>query len=823
MSLNTNVDDGINGRRSRVALCAGHSKSFTRNRRKGTDVLRITIVLRLAVIMVLSLPGVVAFGEDFYRAVLTVNSELPAGNVPMSATIDFGEIVRDNKLPGVFDPNSIVVINLATKEPVIFARTEDFSYSDRGRLEWVIADPEHRKFEIRFRTTDKRPPLQPQDYTPAVGVGDLLRFNAGPSRPITSFYASALADLTGDGRQDLVGCWNYAYRPGDPWSGLICYPRLNADNPEFGDLVRPRYVRKADEAVLHKFGGGYYVSCNLADFNKDGNIDIVLTSASTKSATFYLNTGRAEHSGMPIFTPSGSVKVSKWNSCQAVDLDGDGALDLVVDGKFIRNQNAEGWPFQSAEEVALTAGHHPCFVDVDHDGRPDAVALKSIPGEGIRNYAVAWWRNIGGETLKFKTAKVLPGINRLVRRPRGLSAVNDGAQRGVLVHHDDYQRLSFFALVNRPGEPPRFEHRYPAESRSAVMTLGDQAWPCLCDWDGDGDTDLLVGGGYGWPRIVINEGTRQRPSFSKPKFILAAGKPIRFVRKQILGPPNSWHNMGYPYPVSIDWDGDGLPDLVCPNETNRIFWYRNVGTRKEPKFNRRLQILCDGYPDSPELRTLSAKRAADKNSNNGVYPREEERPFRWRTAAAFADFNGDGLMDFITCDSMEFKATLFVQYKDKRGQLRVKKWVDDDGKNALRLVGGREIDDSTVRRKTHWTEGFRAVDWDGDGLMDVMYSLAGSQGGIQDGGSIYLLRNCGTRTVPVFENPVTMRCYGKPIRVTNHGPNAWPGDFDGDGKPDLLAGVEAGVYPFYSHNALQMGEPPQFTLERAPSAIDGDR
>ena len=40
-----------------------------------------------------------------------------------------------------------------------------------------------------------------------------------------------------------------------------------------------------------------------------------------------------------------------------------------------------------------------------------------------------------------------------------------------------------------------------------VLGLGDQAYPCACDWDSDGDLDLLVGGGYGWPRIVINDGT----------------------------------------------------------------------------------------------------------------------------------------------------------------------------------------------------------------------------------------------------------------------------------------------------------------------------
>lgn len=780
-------------------------------------MIRESMMLTLAALLAITSTGADAIGGETYRAVLTVTSELPSGNVPMSATIDFGAIVSENMLPGVFDPNSIEVINLQTKIAVPFARTEDFAYGDQGRVEWTISDPTHRKFEIRFRTAARRPPLQPQDYTPAVGVGDLLRFNAGPSRPITLFYAAALADLTGNGRQDLVGCWNYAYRPGDPWSGLICYPRLDSDKPEFGDLIRPRYAMKSNDAVLHEFGGGNYVSAALADFNKDGRIDVVYTDLNARSAKFYLNTGRRDHAGMPIFTPSGSVSVSKWNACRAVDLDDDGALDLVVDGEYIRNQNPNAWPFSPAKQVVLNVGNQPCFLDVDHDGRLDAVTLEEAPGAGLSNYGVAWRRNLGGVVPNFAAPEILTDINSQVRRPRGLAAVRNGRQRGVLVHRDDFQAISFYELVSKRGRVPRFEHRYRAESRSAVMSLSDQAWPCLCDWDADGDIDLLTGGGYGWPRIVINEGTQERPAFAEPKLILADGKPIRFVRDEILGPPKSSHNMGYPYPVYVDWDGDGLPDLVCPNETNRIFWYRNIGSRKEPKFHKRLQVLCDGYPDSPELRTLSAKRAADPNSNNGVYPREQKRPFRWRTGAAFADFNGDGLMDFITSESMDFKATLFVQYRDEQNKLRLKKAVDADGGNALLLADGRQIDDSIVRRSTHWTEAFRAVDWDSDGLTDLIYSLAGSHHGSLDGGSIYLLRNCGTKTNPKFENPVTMRCFGRPIRITNHGPVAWPGDFDGDGKPDLLACVEWSVYPFYSHNALQMSEPPQFTVQTALS------
>jgi hypothetical protein len=361
-------------------------------------------------------------GVTTYRVTLTVTSDLPSGNVPMDPTVDFGKLIADATLSGVLDPNSITVVNKATGQPVPFSRNEDFAYGDRGRLEWVITDPAHKTFEICFRTARKRPPLEPQVYTPPVGVGDLLRYNAGRPQPITLFYSAALADLTGDGEQDLVGCWNYAYRPGEPWSGIICYPRVeDSGSPEFGDLVRLRYAKTPDATALHKFGGGPYVTCALADFNTDGNTDLVYTGSG--KATFYLNTGRRDLGGMPIFAPSQSMKVSAWNASQVVDLDGDGALDFVVDGKYIRNQNSDGWPFKAAKEVALDAGNQPCFLDVDYDGRLDAVTLEDAPGEGLSNYQVVWRRNLGKAVPSFAPAEALTDIDSQITRPRGLAAV----------------------------------------------------------------------------------------------------------------------------------------------------------------------------------------------------------------------------------------------------------------------------------------------------------------------------------------------------------------------------------------------------------------
>ena len=48
-----------------------------------------------------------------------------------------------------------------------------------------------------------------------------------------------------------------------------------------------------------------------------------------------------------------------------------------------------------------------------------------------------------------------------------------------------------------------------------------------------------------------------------PQRILADGKPIHLLRNKILGAPDNWHNMGYPYPDFVDCTA--LPALVCLN------------------------------------------------------------------------------------------------------------------------------------------------------------------------------------------------------------------------------------------------------------------
>lgn len=722
---------------------------------------------------------------------LHIKGPLPGdlGAIPLSPVIDFAEWVRRVGAEGVFDPNSLELINAATGQVVEYGRGEEFAHGDCGRIEWVVEDPLHLVYELRFRTLSKRPALEPLRFVPMVGVGDLLRYNSGAQGPVFLAGSMRLADTAGRGRADLLGCWNYYHRPGAPLSGVVCYPRTG-DGLSFGDLVRLRYCD--EEGGAHKDFPGVYQCADFADLDGDGLVDIAFAERGGGEVVFHLQIGERDGGGWPVFRRDQAVEVpfASIEDVQLCDVDGDGVLDLVVNGHFIRNENPAAWPFVAAAPIDLHAGVRVAFMPT-----VDGVEMFSLhigPWRFARR--LRWHRGMGrGEFAEGVDLDVLAEVDCATQ----LRFVQDGARCGLLIQRNVYQEIVFYEYLGQREGVPHFAKGARAESVSAPVAWSDQAWPCVVDWDGNGVQDLLVGGGYGWPRIARNLGSNKRPVWGEPQLIEAAGEPIRILRDEIL-PGEHWHNMGYPYPVFVDWDGDGLPDLILPNETNRIVWYKNIGTRAEPRFGARQFIEVDGFVDSPELRAASGRAGEDATLANHPYPHDESSPFFWRTGAAFADWNGDGLMDFITHDQ-DRRAALFVQYRDAKGALKVRRH------GPVCLEDGRVVEDAIVGREKHWTESFRAVDWDGNGLQDLIYNLAGT-------GAIYLLRNVGTRSEPVFAAPRRLCCYGEPLAFTIHGPNAWPADLNGDGKPDLLGCVEWSVYPFFAHAALEMERHPQWEI-----------
>ena len=49
-------------------------------------------------------------------------------------------------------------------------------------------------------------------------------------------------------------------------------------------------------------------------------------------------------------------------------------------------------------------------------------------------------------------------------------------------------------------------------------------------------------------------------------------------------------------PIYTDHDGDGLPDLLVSSFRGNIRFFKNVGTRSQPKFEEKEQLQAEGAP-----------------------------------------------------------------------------------------------------------------------------------------------------------------------------------------------------------------------------------
>jgi len=154
----------------------------------------------------------------------------------------------------------------------------------------------------------------------------------------------------------------------------------------------------------------------------------------------------------------------------------------------------------------------------------------------------------------------------------------------------------------------------------AQVSSGAFSSPAACDGDGDGDWDLLIGNEMGFVHLCENVGTKERPVFEPGKPLKTVdGAVLRIMREDILHDADSERYCGQTKVVFADWDRDGLPDLILGNNTNRIFFCKNVGKLHQPQFTQPVAIKVEGVAD----------------------------PFGWRFRPSVVHWDGDGLPDLV--------------------------------------------------------------------------------------------------------------------------------------------------------------------------------
>jgi hypothetical protein len=280
----------------------------------------------------------------------------------------------------------------------------------------------------------------------------------------------------------------------------------------------------------------------------------------------------------------------------------------------------------------------------------------------------------------------------------------------------------------------------------------------VADWNGDGLPDILVGGERGGIIWYPNRGSQTEAKFSYAKLLFTAdGKPL---------------DVGFSAtPLVIDWDGDGVQDLLSGAEWNRVVWYKNVGTNQAPKLvYKGLIYTDDGKPfELPHDPVPEIKSVYEKD---------------YHPVLAAADINGDGHVDILAGGYITGRIYFFENLGRNKNNLPI-----------LHFRGPLEADGAPL--DVAWSAAPTIADFDGDGLLDIVTGdMPMTEGGGDSASSenfLFYFKNTGTPSQPKFTKlpfPVKGRF---PVGALA-APRAI--DLNHDGLLDLVVGSIRDLYIF---------------------------
>ena len=303
----------------------------------------------------------------------------------------------------------------------------------------------------------------------------------------------------------------------------------------------------------------------------------------------------------------------------------------------------------------------------------------------------------------------------------------------------------------------------------------------VVDWDGDGLFDLIVGCARGGVVWYPNRGRPGEPRFSFSRLVKTAdGRPLDV----------GWSAA----PHAVDWDDDGLTDLVVGAEWNRVVLYRNTGTRTSPVLSYEGLIRTqDGQP-------LHVPWAPSP---------ETEKHFKYTRdyypVLTTADWDADGDLDLLAGGYVTGRVYLFENVGGRTaGQ-----------SPRLRFAGPIETDGEPI--DVGWAAAPTVADLDGDGDLDVISGCMPMTKGGGDSTSskrfLHYFRNDGTRAEPRLHN-VPLPCTGTFPRGALGTPRLI--DFSNDGVLDLVVSAGTQIYLYRNVGAK---EAPRFEAHarRLPS------
>jgi len=143
----------------------------------------------------------------------------------------------------------------------------------------------------------------------------------------------------------------------------------------------------------------------------------------------------------------------------------------------------------------------------------------------------------------------------------------DGRKDLILGERDGHIRI--YLNTNTDADPVFSGYTY-VQMGGSDFDVGYTSSPYICDWDNDGDKDLLCGEDGGTVWLLVNTGTNASPVFPTYSVIQNDEADLDVGTRAC--------------PVVVDWDDDGKKDLLVGETYGNIRFFPNTGTDPAPLF-----------------------------------------------------------------------------------------------------------------------------------------------------------------------------------------------------------------------------------------------